>query len=138
MRLIDADALSESIKSGSGTELQKFFADVCVATAPTVEAIPVRCRIGDTVWVVGTKCLSGLYEEECQSKNCWNDACDTCPFDREYIVFPRTVCRYIFADIHELDPADQNILFIWGETVFKTKEEAEAALAKMKGGAENA
>lgn len=41
MRLIDADALSESIRSGSGTELQKFFADVCVATAPTVDAVPV-------------------------------------------------------------------------------------------------
>ena len=41
MRLIDADALSESIKSGSGTPMQKFFADVCVATAPTVDAAPV-------------------------------------------------------------------------------------------------
>lgn len=40
-RLIDANALSKSIKEGSGTELQKFFADVCVATAPTVDAVPV-------------------------------------------------------------------------------------------------
>ena len=45
MRLIDADALSESIKSGSGTPMQKFFADVCVATAPTVDAVEVvRCK----------------------------------------------------------------------------------------------
>lgn len=41
MRLIDADALSESIKRGAGTDLQKFFADVCVATAPTVDAAPI-------------------------------------------------------------------------------------------------
>lgn len=45
MRLIDADALSESIKRGAGTDLQKFFADVCVATAPTVDAVIVtRCK----------------------------------------------------------------------------------------------
>ena len=45
MRLIDADTLSESIKRGAGTDLQKFFADVCVAAAPTVDAVPVvRCE----------------------------------------------------------------------------------------------
>lgn len=45
MRVIDADALSESIKRGPGTDLQKFFADVCVATAPTIDAVPVvRCK----------------------------------------------------------------------------------------------
>lgn len=45
MRLIDANALSESIKRGAGTNSQKFFADVCVATAPTVDAIQVvRCK----------------------------------------------------------------------------------------------
>lgn len=45
MRLIDADTLSESIKRGAGTDLQKFFADVCVATAPTVDAVQVvRCE----------------------------------------------------------------------------------------------
>ena len=41
MRLVDADTLSESIKRGAGTDLQKFFADVCVATAPTVDAAPI-------------------------------------------------------------------------------------------------
>lgn len=41
MRLIDANALSESIKHGAGTNLQKFFADVCVIAAPTVDAVSV-------------------------------------------------------------------------------------------------
>lgn len=41
MRLIDADVLSKSIKDGDGTPIQKFFADVCVAGAPTVDAAPV-------------------------------------------------------------------------------------------------
>lgn len=45
MRLVDADALSESIRNGSGTPIQKFFADVCVAAAKTVDAVPVvRCK----------------------------------------------------------------------------------------------
>jgi hypothetical protein len=36
MRLIDADALHEDITNGDGTSLQKFFADCCVAAAPTI------------------------------------------------------------------------------------------------------
>lgn len=45
MRLVDADDLSESIRNGSGTPIQKFFADVCVAAANTVDAVPVvRCK----------------------------------------------------------------------------------------------
>ncbi len=45
MRLVDADSLSKDIKRGAGTDLQKFFADVCVAAAPTVDAVVVtRCK----------------------------------------------------------------------------------------------
>lgn len=96
-----------------------------VELAPTIDALPLRCRIGDTVWVVGTKCLSGLYEDECRG---FEDVCDICPLDREFIVFPRSVSAYLFVYIHGLE---DNPLFRWGETVFKTKEEAEKALAKM-------
>lgn len=106
-----------------------------VEMAPTIDALPLRCHIGDTVWIVGTKCMSGLHDNECPDKNEWNsfdDFCEDCPLDREYIVFPRTVNGYNFAHFHELDPECQNPLLIWGETVFKTQEEAEAALAKMK------
>ena len=39
MRLIDADALSKSIRNGSGTAIQKFFADACVAGAKTIEDV---------------------------------------------------------------------------------------------------
>ena len=52
-RLIDANALSKSIKEGSGTELQKFFADVCVVTAPTVDAVEVPpIKVGDTAYFI--------------------------------------------------------------------------------------
>lgn len=115
----------------------RHIAQQIVEEAPTIEALPLRCRIGDEVWVVGTKCMSGLYDAECPDKDDWrsfDDYCGDCPLDREYIVFPRTVSSGIFADIHELDPENQNTLFIWGKTVFPTRAEAEAALAKMKGG----
>lgn len=41
MRLIDADALSKSIQDGAGTSMQKLFADICVATAPTLDVTPI-------------------------------------------------------------------------------------------------
>lgn len=41
MRPVDADALSKSIQDGPGTEMQKFFADVCVSTAPTLDVAPI-------------------------------------------------------------------------------------------------
>ena len=93
---------------------------------PTIDALPLRCHMGDTVWIVGTKCGSGLYESECHSDKI---SCSTCPLDREYTVYRRSVKLWLFAYIHGLE---HSILFRWGETVFKTQEEAEAALAKMK------
>ena len=98
-----------------------------VEMAPTIDALPLRCHMGDTVWIVGTKCLSGLYEDECHKKSILD--CDVCPLDQEYIVFPRSVHASLFVAIHDLE---ESPLFRWGETVFKTQEEAEAALAKMK------
>ena len=50
MRLIDSDKLHEDIRSGPGTDLQKFFAACCVAAAPTVnpyEWISVKDRLPD-------------------------------------------------------------------------------------------
>ena len=63
-RLIDANALSKSINEGSGTELQKFFADVCVATAPTIDAVEVvRCKECEHCdWYTKTYELIGLSE----------------------------------------------------------------------------
>lgn len=141
MRLIDADALDRKIVEMTSEPAYQHTGEdwlngLCMAMeavneAPTVDALPLHCRIGDTVWVVGTKCLSGLYEAECVMQH---ESCIGCPLDWENIVFRRTVRSQLFAYIHDLEHSD---IFRWGKTVFKTKEEAEAALAKMKGGEGN-
>lgn len=141
--LISRKALSEEISSltmtitglGAGkgvlrellTEYRKTVLRI-IDEQPTVDALPLRCRIGDTVWIVGTKCLSGLFEEECDRHPADIDYCDICPLDQEYIVFPRKVNGILFLYIHNLE---DNELFKWGETVFATNDAAEAALAKM-------
>lgn len=74
MRVIDADALSESIKRGPGTDLQKFFADVCVATAPTVDAAPI---------------VHGRWEflgPNRLNKECMCGTCSVCKVRSKYIV----------------------------------------------------
>lgn len=137
-RLIYAEDLFEPVdytvfvvggqRSGKTTAMYEQLFRKRVELAPTIDALPLRCHMGDTVWVVGTKCLSGLYEGECRTKH-GVEACDICPLDRTFVVFPMTVIGYLFLYIHGLEDSP---LFRWGETVFKTQEEAEAALAKMK------
>lgn len=92
--------------------------------------IELPCKVGYTVWIVGTKCLSGLHE-----KQCGNIAlCDDCPLDREMIVFDRVFDWHLFCTIQERKcKRDGKLLFVWGETVFATKEEAEAKLSEMRG-----
>ena len=82
-RLIDANALSKSIKEGNGTELQKFFADVCVATAPTVDAVEVvhgRWVMKETVikspFAKNIYCSECLHETVLASNYCPNCGAD--------------------------------------------------------------
>lgn len=133
-RLIDANVLKAEWTIASPEPYNTDAAEVLdsIDKAPTIDALPLRCHMGDTVWIVGTKCMSGLHDDECPDKNEWysfDDFCEDCPIDREYIVFPRSVHASLFVAIHDLE---ESPLFRWGETVFKTQEEAEAALAKMK------
>ena len=86
-RLIDANALSKSIKEGSGTELQKFFADVCVATAPTVDAAEVvhgRWYVSEYEYLNCSVCGEAMYTG-CNSnreanllKDHWKNYCPNC------------------------------------------------------------
>lgn len=138
VRLIDADALKSEISWYGHHEC----VDISVSgvmkdidNAPTIDALPLRCRIGDTVWVVGTKCLSGLYDDECVVDKQIPDCCKNCYLDKAYIVFPRKVDTHLFLYLHDLD---ENYHFKWGKTVFRTREEAEVALKKMEGGGDDA
>lgn len=137
MWLLDVDAEREgfmeavyNILSGDPDNVRANMIIDCYDNLPTVDALPLRCRIGDTVWVVGTKCLSGLYEDECDSRRTSDLVyhCENCPLDQEYIVFSHVVHASAFCSIHDLHDTGH---FRWGETAFKTKQEAEAALAKM-------
>ena len=84
------------------------------------------CKIGDTVYVVGTKCLAGAVPLEiCEVRR----SCDGCQYDKEYIVFERKVDATMigFLTFKEYE------LFVLGKTVFLNKEEAEAKLKEMEG-----
>lgn len=128
-RLIDANVLKAEWTIASPEPYTTDAAEVLdsIDKAPTIDALPLRCHMGDTVWIVGTKCLSGLYEEECDAYILYCE-CE-CHLDKEYTVFQRKVDGVMFLYLHDLDKTE---LLRWGETVFKTQEEAEAALAKMK------
>lgn len=128
MRLIDADALrADAITRSGGTE---FAFDNCypfwqfsqaIAQAPTIEAVVLKFKIGDTafflnryhrkVWPIMI-CSAEINSQGVSKYGCGG----LCPDGYTPVHFPPSAI---------------------GETVFFTRAEAEAALAKMKGGANN-
>ena len=120
MRLIDADDLEE--KGVQFTDTNVYIPIEAVWNAPTVEAVVLQFKIGDTAFFLNR-------------------------YHRK--VWPIMICS---AEINSLGvsqygcgglcPDSYTPVFFTpseiGESVFFTPEEAEAALAKMKGGAENA
>lgn len=116
MRLVDAEALKKRI--GDLHFHNYGMALIAICEAPTVKAVVVPCRVGDNLYVISQmrdkRILPFINEYECTSIKLGKRKC----------------CVY-----HEMDG------FIkifkeddFGKTVFLTKEEAEAALAKMDGG----
>lgn len=86
--------------------------------------LKLPCKVGDTVWIVGTKCLAAVVPiEECERMQCGD-----CPYNDEYIVFKgkadARMISYLTFEKHEL--------FVFGKTVFLTKAEAEAKLKEME------
>lgn len=83
------------------------------------------CRPGDTVYVVRTKCLSGLYDYECDMHDEETDC--PCHLDSEWIVFKKQVdLEFLVKIIMKKNPN-----FILGETVFSSRKEAEAKLIEI-------
>jgi hypothetical protein len=82
------------------------------------------CEIGDIVWCVGTKCDSDEYESECSIKS----SCADCNLMNEYMVFSYEITQSTLIELM-FTPIDGP--YVWGKTVFRTKEEAQRALERM-------
>lgn len=83
------------------------------------------CRVGDTVYVVGTKCLSGLYDIECDMRDAETDC--PCHLEEEWIVFKKEVDLEFLAELL----MKKNPNFILNETVFTGSDEAFERLAEI-------
>ena len=125
MRLIDADALrADAITRSGGTE---FAFDNCypfwqfsqaIAQAPTVEAVVLPCKIGDEFWTE----LVGIRSVKCSMLTQKADG----SWQGRFTVAASGGAG-ITVSLGEIE-----------KRLFRTRAEAEAALAKMKGGANNA
>lgn len=117
MRLIDADALTNDIlncflKSDRAIDVIKH-----IQFAPTVDAVVLPCKVGDTVWIVGDKFPAEIEEIRITDDGVFF----------VYVEYDRGYELTEVWDNSEFQAADI------GKTVFLTREEAEAALAKMDG-----
>lgn len=92
--------------------------------------IELPCRVGDTVYCVGTECLAdrnGVKCEKWKAENPGSD-CDECLLDRKYVVFQIQVSPHLIGNI----VFNQNENFVFGKTVFLSREEAERALKERE------
>lgn len=153
MRLIDADALFDVLEA-SKSNLIRYdcnadtisglnMALCSINIAPTVEAVVLPCKPGTTVYEIMNNtdaCLDCEYryfsyaydDEECehpehQTDNPSHAKSPVCEKHFMEVVSYTATERQLFGDREK-----------FGKTIFLTREEAEAALAKMNGGAENA
>ena len=138
MRLIDADKLIQEMhRIATETNSESIhidcLVDEAVGNAPTVDAVLLPCKVGDDVYIIPIKVnfdlniLSGL--------------------EKNNRVYHQKVAEIVFTQDcwYAIGNADKeygtgrvlpNIFY--KKTWFLTREEAEAALAKMKGGNDDA
>ena len=83
------------------------------------------CRPGDVVYVVGTKCLSGLYDIECDTYD--EDTECPCHLKNEWTVFKKEVNLEFLVKM----TANKLSNFILGETVFMHSDDAFDKLAEI-------
>jgi hypothetical protein len=106
-RLIDANAL-DTVPWEDQWDAMK-----AINNAPTVDAIPMPCKMGDEVWGLRKNRYSLRPEKGIVHHMYFGD-------DMRLCICVKNVCRGE-----------------WGKNVFATYEEAEEALAKMDGGNED-
>lgn len=121
MRLIDAmDYVTQISKKVQpmlriGCSTRKLYDTIlgCIADAPTVDAVPMPCKMGDEVWGLRKTRYSLSPEKGIVHHMYFGD-------DMRLCICVKNVCRGE-----------------WEKNVFATYEEAEAALAKIGGGNED-
>lgn len=96
---------------------------LCFNFADRDSTVILPWSIGDTVYVVGTRCFAG----EDPFNDCCLVECEECGFDEEYVVFEKTLTKRLIADLIWGD----NERFKWNTTVFRTEEEAVRALKEV-------
>jgi hypothetical protein len=85
------------------------------------------CKVGDTLYCVGTECLADIApDEECDLII----DCDECVHNKKWVVFERTATKYLIGVLMGYGMLSN---FEYKKNVFLTREEAEAKLEKLKG-----
>ena len=113
-------ALRKAERGGSMTaltRLERAYAEIREMPAADVAEV-VRCKVGDTVWIVGA--VRKLYSAKVRTFFCGH---------------PSTVCGSDpYGHIHMIRTTECDIpMQEFGKTVFLSREEAEKALQEMEG-----
>lgn len=85
--------------------------------------LKIPCKIGDTIYVIGTKCEAN---EDITEGYCDTIDCDECQKDKEFTIYKRKVDSFYLASI--LGIYQNNIIL--NEKVFLTKEAAKKKFAE--------
>ena len=125
MRLIDAGDLWSDIMMlpHNGDMISSEDVEQAIMNAPVVDAVILPCKIGETVYVI-RECSCHVYGQ-------WNN-----PSPRkkcsEKVYLGKKLRAYHCGYVTETH-FEVKLISDFGKKVFLTREEAEAALAKMKG-----
>lgn len=92
--------------------------------------VELPCKVGDKLYIVGTECLADKDSQKCEELTAENPylCCEDCPLDKRLIVFERTATKEMVSVLLLGD----NENFIFGETVYLTREEAEKKLKERE------
>lgn len=84
--------------------------------------VVLPCKVGDTVYLVLPKCRASRIP----LAECYFFECDDCPHNKREIFEQKATTEMLSMMLFE----KYNTLYVFGKTVFLTREEAEEALRK--------
>ena len=138
------DKTFEMIEEETGVSFERLI-QLAVADQER-RCVVLPCKVGDTVYVVGTCKEIGLFfDDECfwpEETNCpFEDSCDAEECEENHIrIFETLVTDFWIGEQNENHPevflesiSEGKMVSDFGKTVFRDKEAAEAALERMEG-----